>query len=48
MLSAVMSVPTDELIKATDGNKQTSKERQLSFKKVERKRPGYSQATIIY
>lgn len=47
-LSAVTSVPTDELVKATDGNKQTSKERQLSFKKVERKRPGYSQATIIY
>lgn len=48
MLSAVTSVPTDELIKVADGNRQTSKERQLSFKKVERKRPGYSQTTIIY
>ncbi|MDW5559256.1 MAG: hypothetical protein SA350_06930 [Methanosarcina sp.] len=48
MLSVVTSVHTDELIKVANGNKQTSKERQLSFKKVERKRPGYSQATIIY
>ncbi len=30
MLSAVTSVPTDELIKAADGNKQTS-ERKAAF-----------------
>ncbi|AKB83847.1 hypothetical protein MSBR3_3269 [Methanosarcina barkeri 3] len=48
MLSAVTSVPTDELIKAADGNKQTSERKATFLQKVERKRPGYSQATIIY
>ncbi len=48
VLSAVTSVPRDELIKAVDeAISRRLEERQLSFKKVERSRPGYSQATIV-
>lgn len=48
VLSAVTSVPRDELIKAVDvAISRQLEERQFSFKKVEKNQPGYSQATIV-
>lgn len=48
VLSAVTSVPRDELIKAVDvAISRQLEARQLSFKKVEKNQPGYSQATIV-
>lgn len=48
VLSAVTSVPRNELIKAVDvAISRQLEERQLSFKKVEKNQPGYSQSTIV-
>lgn len=48
VLSAVTSVPRDELIKAVDvAISKQLEERQFSFKKVEKNQPGYSQEMIV-
>ncbi len=47
VLSAVTSMPRDELIKAVDAAiSRQLEERQLSFKKVRNSRPEHSQATM--
>lgn len=48
VLSAVTSVPRDELIKAVDvAIIRQLEERQFSFKKMEKNQPGYSQEMIV-
>jgi G3E family GTPase len=48
VLSAVTSVPQDELIKAVDmAIKRQLEDRRLSFKKVVKSRPGSSQITVV-